>query len=93
MGINSLLSEVGYISKKYDEIYKNTGGYFNIFSIANIGYDEISICRVIKELIDPKGSHYQGAAFTKFSICSISSATGILFAFVSLSVQYRAAAS
>ena len=31
MGINSLLSEVGYISKKYDEIYKNTGGYFNIF--------------------------------------------------------------
>ena len=65
MGINSLLSEVGYISKKYDEIYKNTGGYFNIFSIANIGYDEITICRVIKELIDPKGSHYQGAAYLK----------------------------
>lgn len=65
MGINSLLSEVGYISKEYDEIYRNTGGYFNIFSIANIGYDEITICRVIKELIDPKGSHYQGAAYLK----------------------------
>lgn len=63
MDAKLLLSQVGQIAKKYDEIYKNTGGYFNIFSIANIDSDEVVICRVIKELLDPKGSHYQGAAY------------------------------
>ena len=68
MDAKLLLSQVGQISKKYDEIYKSTGGYFNIFSITNIESDEVVICRVIKELIDPRGSHYQGAAYLKLFI-------------------------
>lgn len=63
MDAKLLLSQVNQIAKKYDEIYKSTGGYFNIFSIAHIDTDEVVICRVIKELLDPKGSHYQGAAY------------------------------
>lgn len=63
MDAKLLLSQVNQIAKKYDEIYKSTGGYFNIFSIAHIDTDEVVICRVIKEFLDPKGSHYQGAAY------------------------------
>lgn len=63
MGANLLLNQTCQISKKYDEIYKNTGTHFNIFSIAHIESDEVTICRVIKELIDPKGTHYQGATY------------------------------
>lgn len=48
MDAKLLLPQVEQIAKKYDEIYKNTGGYFNIFSIANIDSDEVVICRVIK---------------------------------------------
>jgi len=63
--INLLLNEVNAIVKKYDEISRNTGGHFNIFSIAAIQTDEVKICRIIKELIDPKGSHYQGGIYLK----------------------------
>lgn len=63
--INILLNEVDSIVKKYDEIIRNTGGHFNIFEIAAIQTDEVKICRIIKELIDPKGSHYQGDIYLR----------------------------
>lgn len=65
MSIELLLSEVSHISKKYELINKNTGGYFNIFDIANIAKDEVCVCRFIYELINPKGSHYQGYTYLK----------------------------
>lgn len=66
MNIQLLLSEVSQISKKYDLINQKTGGYFNIFNIANISTDEVSVCRIIYELINPKGSHYQGDTYLRF---------------------------
>jgi len=45
MNIQLLLSEVSQISKKYELINQKTGGYFNIFDIANISTDEVTICR------------------------------------------------
>lgn len=68
MNINLLLSEVSYISKKYEIINQKTGGYFNIFDITSIATDEVRICRVIYELINPKGSHYQGYTYLKLFI-------------------------
>src|SRR5574344_1316123 len=38
---------------------------FNIFSVLNIKYDELKICKVINELIDPIGSHKYGSKFLK----------------------------
>ncbi|MBK5261713.1 MAG: PD-(D/E)XK nuclease family protein [Peptostreptococcaceae bacterium] len=58
-----LLSEIKDISIKYDSIYRKTGGYFNIFEIASISTKELMICRVISELLSPKGSHYQGVLY------------------------------
>ena len=68
MNIALLLSEVSQISKKYELINQKTGGFFNIFDIANIASDEVCICRVIYELINPKGSHYQGDTYLRLFI-------------------------
>ena len=65
MSINFLLQQVKEISRKYDLINKRTGGYFNIFEIANIADNEVAICRVICELLSPTGSHYQGSTYLK----------------------------
>lgn len=68
MNIELLLSNISAISEKYDLIYQKTGGYFNIFDIANISSDEVTICRIIYELLNPKGSHYQGNDYLKLFI-------------------------
>lgn len=68
MSIKFLLSDIAHISEKHDLINKSTGGYFNIFDILGVSYDEISICKFIYELINPKGSHYQGYLYLKLFI-------------------------
>jgi hypothetical protein len=68
MNVEKLLLEVSAISKKYEMINKMTGGYFNIFDIASISTDEVKICRIIYELINPKGSHYQGEKYLKLFV-------------------------
>ena len=64
-GIEILLNEVKLISDKYDLINKKTGGYFNIFEIANIDTDEVTICRFLNEILSPKGSHHQGILYLR----------------------------
>ena len=68
MNIELLLQEVSAISKKYDLINQKTGGYFNIFKIANIVTDEVTICRMLYELLSPTGSHYQGITYLKLFV-------------------------
>lgn len=65
MGSEILLNEIKLIGDKYDLINKKTGGYFNIFEIASIGTNEVIVCRVLYELLSPKGSHYQGRLYLK----------------------------
>jgi hypothetical protein len=68
MNIELLLKDISAISKKYDLINQKTGGYFNIFDIANIASDEVTICRTIYELINPKGTHCQGNLYLKLFV-------------------------
>ena len=63
--IERLLMEVNAISIKYDFMYRKTGEYFNVFDIVGIGSKEVRICRLIKELIDPKGCHCQGTIYLR----------------------------
>ena len=63
--VERLLMEVNAISTKYDFMYKKTGEYFNVFDIAGIESDEVRICRLIKEFIDPKGCHCQGTIYLR----------------------------
>ncbi len=41
------------------------GKKFNVFSIQNVETDEVRVCRLICELLNPHGSHGQGATFLK----------------------------
>ena len=63
--IERLLMEVNAISTKYEFMYKKTGEYFNVFDIVGIESDEVRICRLIKEFIDPKGCHCQGTIYLR----------------------------
>ena len=63
-----LLSEVSAINKKYALINQKTGAYFNIFDITGISSDEVVICKLLCELLDPKGSHCQGDAFLRLFV-------------------------
>lgn len=61
--IREVLAEVNLIDAKYDFMYRKTGGYFNIFDILNLQADEVRICRLLRELLDPHGCHYQGTLY------------------------------
>ena len=63
-----LLKTVQSIRDKHDAINRSNGASFNIFNITNISTDEVRICRIIKELIDPTGSHYQGDIYLRLFI-------------------------
>lgn len=55
-----LLNNVRAIADKYEFLRKETGCDFNVFEIANISAKEVSICRVLYDLLSPTGSHHQG---------------------------------
>lgn len=65
MDINLLLNQIISIRDKYETIYKKTGGLFNIFDISGIAHDEVKICKVLTEILDPKGSHFQGDIYLR----------------------------
>lgn len=65
MNIQLMLKDISAISKKYDFIYQKTGMNFNIFDITNIGTDELKMCRIMHELINPHGSHCQGNLYLR----------------------------
>jgi hypothetical protein len=58
-----LLSDAGGVIKKHEAIARETGSSFNVFEVANIGENEVVVCRVLTELLSPKGSHAQGGVY------------------------------
>lgn len=66
-----LLHEITAITKKYDMISQKTGECFNVFEIANIQTNEVTICRVLYELLSPTGSHYQGTAYLELFLKNV----------------------
>lgn len=63
--ISKLLDDVRMlIATNCAESYKQ-GKKFNVFRIEGIASDEVKMCRFIRELLDPKGSHGQGDIFLK----------------------------
>lgn len=65
MNLQQLLSQITALSKKYDLLNERTGGFFNVFEIANVAHDEVTVCRMIYELLSPRGSHCQGTLYLK----------------------------
>ena len=64
--ISNVLQQVRLLKNKYSELAAVTGEDFNIFSILRIKHKEvITHTPILAELLNPHGTHYQGAAFLK----------------------------
>ena len=60
-----LLEQTSVIRKKCEERYKETGVAYNVFKIAGISEREVPMCKVLTDLLNPKGFHYQGNVYLK----------------------------
>lgn len=60
-----LLESVVETYKRFAEQYRVTGSQFNIFTITGSHNKEVHICRILANLLDPQGSHYQGSLYLK----------------------------
>ena len=60
-----LLERIPVIIKNFEDHYRKTGSTYNIFKITGIGTREVNICRVLADLLNPKGLHSQGDIYLK----------------------------
>lgn len=63
--VQTLLTATAAIEQRHAANSSKTAQHFNAFTITGIGADEIRICKMLRELLDPKGTHGQGPAFLK----------------------------
>ena len=63
--VKELLNKITEINSKRIESERKTLSNFNIFDICNVTYDEVTICRFLSELLNPKGRHSQGIKYLK----------------------------
>jgi hypothetical protein len=58
-----LLSGVTEIIKDYEEKWQKTGEKYNLFKVARIAHKEVIMCRVLADLMNPRGKHGQGSRY------------------------------
>ena len=64
--IQSLISQVGVIVKKNNEILDATGGRFNMFNVIGLASDEVRLhSAILAELLNPNGTHGMKDEFLK----------------------------
>ncbi len=63
--IAQLLEDVKTVVIQHKAENYKQGKDFNVFYVQGIAEDEVKVCRFIKELLDPRGSHGQGTVFLK----------------------------
>ena len=60
-----LLERVSATVKAFEDQYRETGAAYNVFKVMRINKKEVEMCRVLSDLLDPKGLHYQGNTYLK----------------------------
>jgi hypothetical protein len=60
-----LLGDVTGIIKDFEERWRKTGEKYNIFKVAGIAHKEVIMCRVLADLLDPRGRHCQGSRYLR----------------------------
>ena len=63
--MKSLLEKVSTIIDDLKSAKESSDGAFNIFKITGIQSDEVKMCRMMAEIIDPKGTHNTGLFFIR----------------------------
>jgi hypothetical protein len=72
--IQNLLTQVGIIKQKYDQIAEITGEKFNVFSILGLQDREVRLhSALLNELLNPNGKHGQKELFLKLFIAVVNS--------------------
>lgn len=65
MDAQHLIQHASHVLQKEHVKKIQTGYYYNIFRVTNMYDDEVKICRVLHDLLNPAGQHYQGTLFLK----------------------------
>lgn len=65
LSISNLLSQVGIVKKKYDDLAAYTGENYNLFSVLKIYTQELSHSAILGDLLNAKGKHGQKDTFLK----------------------------
>jgi hypothetical protein len=60
-----LLDGVTDIIRRYQARWQQTGEQFNLFKVAGITDDEVKICRVLADILNPRGKHCKGSLFLR----------------------------
>jgi len=63
-----LLEGTSKIREEFENKYEYTGAAYNIFKVAKIYKDERKMCRVLADLLNPKGIHYRKDLYLKLFI-------------------------
>ena len=66
-----LLERVWVTAKTLEAQYRENGMAYNVFKAAGIGTKETAICRMLADLLNPKGLHYQGSAYLELFMDSV----------------------
>jgi hypothetical protein len=62
-GTELLLKNINEVVKIHEKEDALTARKFNVFSILDVAYDEVRLCRLLSELLSPQGKHSQGNRF------------------------------
>ncbi len=63
-GLDKLLTQVGEIHHQAEQLRRESGGRFNVFSVLRKPHDEVGLhSSFLHYLLDPKGKHDQGPIF------------------------------
>jgi hypothetical protein len=60
-----LLDGVTGIIRRYEAQWQKTGEKYNLFKVADIAHKEVIMCRVLADLMSPRGKHCQGSRYLK----------------------------
>jgi len=61
----NLLTDVAETINSFEAKWQKTGEKYNLFKIAGIAHKEVIMCRVLIDLLDPKGKHCQGSLYLR----------------------------
>jgi len=61
--VSQLLTDVTEEIKRFETKWLRTGEKYNLFNVAGITRKEVYMCRVLADLLDPKGKHCQGSRY------------------------------
>lgn len=63
--LQSFLDQFRLIKEKHDDVARANGEWFNVFSVLGVESAEIRHSAFLAELLNPNGSHSQGAVFLR----------------------------